>query len=106
MRLWDEPLSEEDKDRITELLASKVERWGLTVPAILWLEMHKPIARVAANAAIVVSPFIVPFSGMMAFDNYTQFFEDRENIERLIRRLEQGAAGQRGTEKDTANATR
>ena len=64
IRLWDEPLSEEDKERIADLLASKIERWGLSVPAILWLEMHKPLARFAANSAIVFSPFVVPFTGI------------------------------------------
>jgi hypothetical protein len=104
MSLWVEPLTEEQKEQIVETLSDQVVKRGLSAPAILFLEMHKPLARVAANAAIVFSPFIIPFMGLKPFDHYSQFVEDRENIERLIRRIEEKAEEAR--QKGTTNATR
>lgn len=51
--------------------------------------MHKPLANVAGHAAIAFSPFLVPFVGFNAVDDYSQFFSKRENIEALIQRIEQ-----------------
>ena len=106
MRLWDEPLTEEKKAEIVEKLATHLVKRGLSVPAILFLEMHKPLARIAANTAVVFSPFIIPFSGFSLFDAYSQFIEDRENLERLIRRIEEMTEEQRAKKKETAHATR
>jgi hypothetical protein len=106
MRLWDEPLTEEKKAEIVDKLATQVVKRGLSVPAVFFLEMHKPLCRVAANAAVMFSPFIIPFSGFALFDHYSQFLEERENIERLIRRIEEMTEEERAKKKETAHATR
>jgi len=50
--------------------------------------MHKPLSGVAANAAIVFAPFIMPFLGFSRVDKYSRFFAERENVERLICEIE------------------
>jgi hypothetical protein len=106
MKLWDEPLTDEKKAEIVETIAGQVMKRGLSVPAILFLEMHKPLARVAANASIVFSPFIIPFTGFGPFDRYSQFFEERTNVEAVIRRIEELEAEKKIQPKDPAHATR
>lgn len=60
----------------------------METPAILMLEMHKPMANVAAHAAVTFSPFLVPFFGFDRVNDYSRLLSSRENIERLIQELE------------------
>lgn len=89
LKMWDQPLSEGDKEAIMARVSAKIERYGLETPAILLFEMHKPLANVLGHAAIAFSPFLVPFIGFGPVDQYSQFFAHRDNIEALIRRLEE-----------------
>jgi hypothetical protein len=41
---WREPLSEEQKAQLIDALAQQVVKRGLSAPAILFLELHKPFA--------------------------------------------------------------
>ncbi len=92
--LWVEPLSPERREEIINRVASVIKRHRLEMPAILFLEMHKPLANVAAHIGLGVSPFLMPFLGFKTVDEYTQFISDRENIEALICRLEESEASQ------------
>ncbi|MCH7946015.1 MAG: hypothetical protein IIC73_08405 [Armatimonadetes bacterium] len=59
------------------------------MPAILFLEMHKPISRLAGNALIVFAPFVAPFVGIDNVHNYSRMLMQSGNVEKLILRLEQ-----------------
>ncbi|MCH8979385.1 MAG: hypothetical protein IH945_09125 [Armatimonadetes bacterium] len=59
------------------------------MPAILFLEMHKPISRLAGNALIVFAPFVAPFVGIDNVHNYSRMLMQPGNVEKLILRLEQ-----------------
>lgn len=72
-------------------LADKIVRRGLAVPGIAFLELHKPLANIAAHGMIVASPLLSPFFGFEVIDEYSQFFRSRDNIERLICALEDAA---------------
>lgn len=91
--LWKEALSEEDRDRLLEKAATEISKRNLETPAILFLEMHKPLAYVGSHAAVAFSPFMVPFLGFDVVNDYSRLFSDRENIERLIRKLETSSTG-------------
>ncbi len=87
--IWDSPLTEEQRETIIRRVSEEISKRKLQTPAILFLEMHKPIANIAAHAVVAVSPFVMPFFGFKSVDEYSQFISSRENIEMLIRRLEQ-----------------
>ena len=89
LRMWDQALTEEEKENLLQKVAKEITRRKLETPAILFLEMHKPLAGVVGHAAIAFSPFIMPFLGFKSVDEYSQFFSDRQNVERLIQALEQ-----------------
>lgn len=88
LRMWEKPLNDEEKQKLLERVAKEISKRRLETPAILFLEMHKPLANVAGHAAIAFSPFLMPFLGFKTVDEYSQFFADRENIEALITKLE------------------
>ncbi|HVT14239.1 MAG TPA: hypothetical protein VHE55_18395 [Fimbriimonadaceae bacterium] len=91
--LWKEALNEEDRDRLLEKAAEEISKRKLETPAILFLEMHKPLAYVGSHAALAFSPFLVPFMGFDAVNDYSRLLSDRQNIERLIQMLEKSAKG-------------
>jgi len=89
-RLWDEELTETEAEELINRLAKRIEQRHLQVPAILALEMHKPLASIVAQGAVVGSPFLIPFLGFDGVNNYSRLFARRSNWERLIERLETG----------------
>lgn len=86
---WDEELTEEQVEALIEHAAQEVTKRRLEAPAIFILESHKPLANVGAHAVLAFSPFIVPFFGFDKVNQYTALLRNRENVERLITRIEQ-----------------
>jgi hypothetical protein len=87
--LWTEDLTPEEEDAMLEKAAREIKKRKLEVPAILMFEMHKPLNYIAANAAVMFSPFLIPMLGFDSVNNYSRLFAKRENVERLICRLEE-----------------
>lgn len=88
LEMWEKPLSPEETARLIDRAVEQIKKRRLEVPAILFLEMHKPLAGIAGHAAVAFSPFLMPLFGFKNVDDYSQFLSKRENIEMLIRRLE------------------
>jgi len=80
-------ISEEDRDKIIDKIAQWIMKAGMATPAILFLEAHKPLNRVAANVMHLTSPVF----GVLAplWDHYGVLLQDQENLEILISRLEE-----------------
>ncbi|MDW8051755.1 MAG: hypothetical protein RMJ83_04645 [Armatimonadota bacterium] len=91
---WREPLSEAQKQELIDALAHQIVKRGLASPAILFLELNKPLAFIGSQAGIVLSPFLAPFFGFDKIDLYTQLMSERENWDRLIERIEELAEQQ------------
>lgn len=68
--------------------AEAIHRRKMEMPAILALEMHKPLSFVGSQAALVFSPFLVPIFGYDKVNDFSRLFSKRENIERLLDRLD------------------
>jgi hypothetical protein len=85
---WSKELTDEEAEELIEKAATEIEKRKMSMPAILFLEMHKPLSYIGSQAAIVLAPFIVPFVGFDLVNNYSRLFAKRENIEKLIVRLE------------------
>ena len=86
--IWEKELTEQEKEDLLEKAANEIKRRKMVVPAILFLEMHKPLSYVGSQAAIVFSPFLVPFLGFDNVNNYSRLLAERNAVERLIQRLE------------------
>ena len=86
---WKDDLTEDQENALLHKVAGEIARRKLETPAILALEMHKPLSNVFAHSAIVFAPFVVPFCGFDFLDQYSNLFRKRENVERLIVLLEE-----------------
>ncbi len=60
----------------------------MEVPAVLFLEMHKPLSFIASQSLVVASPFLAPVVGLENVQVATKLLQNRENVERLIQRIE------------------
>jgi hypothetical protein len=85
---WDEDLTEEETSALLDKAVRAILERRLETPAILFLEMHKPLAYLGGQAALAFAPFLVPFFGFDFVNNYSRLLSKRENIERLIQMLE------------------
>ncbi len=100
----DEELSPEELDKLIDELARKVVDRALETPAIMFLEMHKPVAFLASQSMLVASPILGPLFGREGIERYSQLFSTQENVELLIRRIEDLAEerdAERRRQKDT-----
>ncbi len=86
--LWKDELTEEETEALLDKAAFEISRRKMNLPAILLFEMHKPLSFVGANAAVAFSPFLVPILGYDAVNDYSRLFASRENVEKLLVRLE------------------
>lgn len=86
--LWKEPLTEEERESLLDKAAHEILKRKMEMPAVLFLEMHKPLAYVGSQAALAFSPFLIPFVGFDNVNNYSRLLSDRENVERLMKKLE------------------
>ncbi len=85
---WNEELTPEQEEELLEKAAQMVEKRKMVAPAIIVLEMHKPLSYIAANATVTLAPFIVPFLGYDAVHDYSRLLKKPANVERLIQKLE------------------
>ena len=93
---WYAEIEPEERDRVIENIARAVSKRGMETPAILFLEMHKPISVFASQGLIVTSPLIAPLIGLENIRIASRLFEKRENVELLIRRIEDIAIEKQG----------
>lgn len=85
---WENELSEEETQALLEKCDKEIRRRGLEAPAILFLEMNKPLHNVLAHTGLAASPFLVPFFGFDFVNDYSNLLQKRDNVERLICMLE------------------
>jgi hypothetical protein len=84
--LFDEP-SPEEVDKMIEEVADKIFDYNMDLVAILMLETLKPLSSVyAPMGRFMVAPFL-PVVGE-ASGRYLAAFQDKQNVEKLIRLLE------------------
>lgn len=85
---WENDLSEEETQKLLDKCADEIRRRRLEAPAILFLEMHKPLSNIFAHTSLAVAPFLVPLFGFDFINDYSNLLQKRDNVERLICMLE------------------
>ena len=78
----------EKEDELIEKAANWIAREGLEAPAVLLVQMLKPISTIGGDLALF---FLAPYLPMLEEIGYEfiETFQKRENLEKLIRRVEQ-----------------
>jgi hypothetical protein len=84
---FDERFTEED-DGLIEKVAEKVVSRGLAVPAIFILESSKPLAFLGGQLLVFLEPFIQTLFNFKQYQRFAFLMENRENWERLLRKIE------------------
>lgn len=77
-------------------VATMIERRGLETPALLFLEMHRPLFNVTSQATIVFTPLLGPMFGLERVQGFGRLIGDREGMDMLIDRLESSAHARGG----------
>ena len=62
---------------------------GMSAPAILLLESSKPVAFLGSQALHFLDPFVRSLFDAPRYEILARALEDRENVERLLVRIEQ-----------------
>jgi hypothetical protein len=81
-------LSVEERDRLLEQAAQEVVRRRLEVPALLVLELHRPLTFLSSQALVVFTPLLAPAFGLENLQKLSRLLEDRTNLDRLLDRIE------------------
>lgn len=85
--MWEAP-SDEKEEKIIKRTAETIYKYDMDLVAILFLESMKPLASVGGQLArYMVAPFI-PFIGDKGLPFFATF-QNKENVERLIKELEE-----------------
>ena len=76
-------------DELIERVAAEVVDRRLAAPAIFLLESSKPISFIASQGLVFLGPFVHAALSAPSYDAFCRMIENRENVEKLIVRLEQ-----------------
>jgi len=84
-------LTSEERDTFFDRIAEEVCKRGMVVPAVLALEMHRPLAFLSSQALVVFSPMLAPAFGWPRLQKLYRLLERRENLDLLLERIEREA---------------
>jgi hypothetical protein len=85
---WNEPLSAEERERLLNTVAVAIQRRGLQTPVVFALEMHRPLAFLAAQSLIGLAPLIAPLIGLEPMQRLGRFLAEPGAVDALIARIE------------------
>ena len=80
-------------------VANKISELGLTAPAILLLEAHKPLAFIGSQFLLVAQPTLDLFLPPDMIGNVSELLADPDQLEQLITKLEHNVVLAEGKEK-------
>lgn len=87
-------------EALIERVAERIVRMRMTVPAIFFLESSKPLAFLGGQLLIFLEPFVQTLFNFRQYQQFALMMEDRDNWEKLIRRVEDLEAEHTDREKN------
>lgn len=78
----------EQSEQLLDHLTQHIERWRLTLPALLFLQATRPLSFIASQGLLLCQPVLSFFYGTPRIGEYADLLADRANIDRLVARLE------------------
>jgi hypothetical protein len=76
------------REQMVEGVVEKADRWRLTLPAILMLEIARPFSFIASQGLLLCQPLLGFFYDKARIGEYAELLADRSNLDRLIASLE------------------
>ena len=83
-----EPLPPAERDELLQSVADSIRKRGLVTPAILALEIHRPLAWMAGQSLIALTPLFGPLLGADFLQKLSRLLSEEGNVDRLVERLE------------------
>lgn len=81
-------MTADERARWIEEVARRVADKQLETVAVLFLEMHRPLAFLGSQALLVAAPMLGTLFGFENMQRVALFIQSPENIEALVRRIE------------------
>lgn len=78
-----------ERETVIQSLAEFVVKRGLSVPAILALDMHRPLAHTMGAGVVVMTPILGPLFGLARMEQAKSLLTSRDGVECLIQRIEE-----------------
>ena len=88
----------EQSEQLLEHLSQQIGRWRLTLPAIVFLQVTRPLSFIASQALLLCQPLISAFYDAPQIAGYADLLADRANVDRLVARLEEDSHTHQGKE--------
>lgn len=90
----------EERDRIIDKVAHEIVKRKLEAPAIMMLEMNKPLTFIASQSILVAMPILGAFIEPDKVEKLSELLKNEDNVELLIRRIEDLAEDRKGNSAD------
>ena len=81
-------ISQDEQRALLEKVARQIVKRRLTVPAILFLEICKPLNFLGGQFLIALNPFVQSFFNIAEYQKFALMIEKDANVELLIRLIE------------------
>lgn len=88
-------------DPLIEPMIRQVRHWKLVLPAILVLEVARPLSFIASQGLYLFEPVLRFFYQDPRVADYAEFFAERSNVDRLIACLRQDYESHDNLSKET-----
>lgn len=79
----------DEQTPVVERLCREIVRRRMTVPALMFLEMSRPLGYLASQAIHFFTPLIAAVTDAQGHKHLAAFLERRQSVEYLCRRIEQ-----------------
>jgi len=83
-----EDISPERRDELIEWAAQRIYQWEMVAPAIMLFDGFRPLSFVTSQSMHMLAPFTNLFTGHPYATEIAYILQDRENLDRLVERLE------------------
>lgn len=81
-----------DREVLIDQVARRLVGCGLEVPAVFFLEMNRPLSFITGQAMLLGAGVFAPFVGLERWNEFALLLCERDNVERLLRRIEELSA--------------
>lgn len=75
-------------DALVARVAERIVSSGLEVPAVFFLELHRPFGTIFYHGALLLTPLAAPLFGIERMQHLQTLLADRQSIDRLLEAIE------------------
>ena len=100
-----ELIVDDETRAIVDKLAHEIVRRRLTTPALLALEMGRPLNYIGSQAMVFMQPIVSVLFNTEGYEAFARFMEQRKSVDYLCDRIEQTEADLIAKETDVETTT-